>query len=540
MPDHTELYSAPPWAPQNDLKWLETVLNAQSLQFMIDCLPEIRATIAGCWNGTRLKVLDVGTGSGAGANLLGNLYAGGMLGYQIKVDALELMSSLEAYARAKYPFINYITADVRNLPPVANWDIVLCSHTLEHVEEPAVFLKHLQRLARSRVVIYTPYNEIDRIEGHINTIDDRFLATVGASGKRILKSPAWKPDSSCVIFSLPGLPQAKPTEQSGSSVEAKTETAMVADSASYAGASYQDRIANELRNHSGVFHGHESSEGLKRCMPTISAFTYAVELYRPYLLSKMPSVAIDPHVHDVIRKAQRPVRILSLGCATGDWEMAIARNYPGKCALALVDLNPELLSEAATFGKQHDIEVRIEPCDVNTYNITPGHYDFIVCRCSLHHFMMLERVLTQIRNGLADGGELLVIGEWIGRNGLQIYPETEKIANELFRALPARLRKNAYTGEVDAVLPNMDHSVNCFEAVRSEEILPGLLKVFRPVEYVAYDALLTLFFDFRYGPNYNLDDEHDREVVQRITALDVDYVQRNILRPTALFGRFGR
>ena len=220
--------------------------------------------------------------------------------------------------------------------------------------------------------------------------------------------------------------------------------------------------------------------------------------------------------------------------------MTIAREFPGKCQLTLVDLNRELLSEAAAFGKQHGIDVQIEPGDVNKYNITPGYYDLIVCRSSLHHFMMLERVLNEIRNGLTDDGDLLVIGEWIGRNGLQIYPETEKIANELFTALPARLRKNAYTGEVDKTHPNIDHSVDCFEAVRSEEILPALLEVFPRAEYVAYDALLTLFFDFRYGPNYNLDDEGDREIIQRITVLDVDYVQRNILRPTALFGIFGR
>jgi 2-polyprenyl-3-methyl-5-hydroxy-6-metoxy-1,4-benzoquinol methylase len=540
MSDHKELYFAPTWAPQNDLQWLETQLNAQSLQFMIDCLPEIHDAIARCWAGTPLKVLDVGTASGAGANLLGNLYAGGMLGYQIEVDALELTSSLAAYAKANYPFINYITADALDLPPTPNWDIVLCSHTLEHVERPADFLHHLQYLARSRVLIYTPYNEIDQIEGHINTIDDPFLAAVGAESKRIVTSPAWRPGLSCVIFSVPGLPLAETIKRRGRPGKAGIETVIVPDTAAHTGVSYEDRIANELQNHSGVFHQHASSEELERCMPTIPAFNYALELYGPYLVSKMPSVAIDPHVLDVIRKAQHPVRLLSLGCATGDWEMAIARNYPQKCNLTLVDLNPELLAEAAAFGRKHDIEVRIEPRDVNSYNITPGYYDFIVCRSSLHHFMMLERVLNEIRNGLADHGELLVIGESIGRKGLQIYPETEKIANDLFRALPARLRKNYYTGEVDTAIPNIDHSADCFEAVRSEEILPMLLEVFRPVEYVAYDSLVTLFFDFRYGRNYNLEDANDRQIIQRITALDADYVGRNVLRPTALFGRFKR
>src|ERR1039458_8572904 len=169
MSDHKELYSAPPSTPQNGLQPLETQRNAQSLQFMIDCLPAIHEAIARCWKGDPLKVLDVGTAGGAGANLLANLYAGGIPGYRIKVDVLEPTSRTEASAQARYPFIHYISADVADLPPVPDWDIILCSHMLERVEGPADFLQHLQHLARSLVLIYSPYNDTDRTDGHINT-----------------------------------------------------------------------------------------------------------------------------------------------------------------------------------------------------------------------------------------------------------------------------------------------------------------------------------------------------------------------------------
>lgn len=208
LPDASELYSAPAWAPHQDLRWLETCLNVQSIQFMVDCLPAIQTLFQRCWIGLPLRVLDVGTGSGAGANLLATLYSGRLLGFEATVDAMEIASSLERYARARFPLINYLVGDAWDLKPQDPWDMVICSHTIEHVERPVEFLRHLQALARHWVFVYAPYNEIDRIPGHINTIDDTFLETIGAGDRRIAFSPAWNPqvhkDPMCVSFTLPG------------------------------------------------------------------------------------------------------------------------------------------------------------------------------------------------------------------------------------------------------------------------------------------------------------------------------------------------
>lgn len=303
---------------------------------------------------------------------------------------------------------------------------------------------------------------------------------------------------------------------------------------------YQDRIANELRNHSGIFNAHESDEEIRRFSWKVGAFEHSMRCYSPYLQSKMPNVALDPYVLDRMQRAERPLRMLALGCATGDWELKLAQQAPGKCEVTMVDLNAELLAEGQRYGEKHGLKVNVVAGDVNTFDIAREYYDFIVCRSSLHHFIMLEKVLEGIREGLAPAGNFLILGEWIGRNGLQIYPETEIIANAIFSILPDRLRLNKYTGQIDKRHPNIDHSVDSFEAVRSEEILPKTLEVFEPVEYVAYDTLVTLFFDFRYGSNYNLDDAADRELVERLTALDIEYLEEGILRPTAMCGIFKR
>ena len=58
----------------------------QTLQFMIDMLPTIRELIREWPREKVLEVFDVGTGSGAGANLLGALYRSPVFGLQMKVE----------------------------------------------------------------------------------------------------------------------------------------------------------------------------------------------------------------------------------------------------------------------------------------------------------------------------------------------------------------------------------------------------------------------------------------------------------------------
>lgn len=203
------VYRPRPGRPDEDLHWVETCLNVQSAQFMIDALPGFRALLSRCERGVPVRVLDVGAASGAGSNVLASLYSGIFLGYQARVEAVEIEPYWVRYVRARFPLLHYTVADAWDLRPDRPWDIVTCSHTIEHVERPVAFARHLQSLARQGVLINAPYNETDRIPGHINTIDDDFLAQAGAEDIRILDSPAWQPagqpDPRCVVFLLPGL-----------------------------------------------------------------------------------------------------------------------------------------------------------------------------------------------------------------------------------------------------------------------------------------------------------------------------------------------
>lgn len=302
---------------------------------------------------------------------------------------------------------------------------------------------------------------------------------------------------------------------------------------------YENRLRSEVAHYSRLLAGQTGSEPVQQIEPKVPAFEFAMRRYSDYVKSKMPTKGnLDEYVVGRAHRSSRPVRLLSLGAGTGDWELKVARTACPAVEVILVDVNDDLMRGARTVAAEGGIPLCTRTEDVNAIRIEPGYYDFIVCRSSLHHFVELEHVLEQIRHGLVPEGEFLVIGEYIGRNGLMLYPETEAIAGRVFSTLPPRLRFNHYTKQVDESLPNFDHSQGNFEAIRSQDIMPLLMKDFSPVEFVTFDAFVSLLLDWRYGPNYDLTDSMDQAVVALITDLDVLAIANGILKPTALFGIF--
>ena len=120
-PDPAPLYCPPSWAQHETLEWLESCSGVQSMQFMIDCLPTIRKLIVGIPRQETLSVLDVGTGTGAGANVLATLYQGIFLGPRMKVEAIELVPHLKSYAKVKFPLINYLVGDILTYKESRRW-----------------------------------------------------------------------------------------------------------------------------------------------------------------------------------------------------------------------------------------------------------------------------------------------------------------------------------------------------------------------------------------------------------------------------------
>lgn len=171
-------------------KWI-----AQSIQFAIDCIPEIhRVLIQYYTRASDLAFLDIGAGSGAGSNLIASLHADRMIYSKMAVDAIDYIDKRLLWARFQYPNVNYQVEDLFHLPS-NNWDIVFCSHCLEHIENPRPFLNKIIDVCRGFAFVYIPYNEVDRIEGHAYTFTEEFFYPYKVLRTKVFHSLAWFADN---------------------------------------------------------------------------------------------------------------------------------------------------------------------------------------------------------------------------------------------------------------------------------------------------------------------------------------------------------
>ncbi|MGW1029901.1 class I SAM-dependent methyltransferase [Streptomyces sp. NPDC002577] len=104
------------------------------------CTQRIRNAVAGT------TVLEAGAGRG---------YLSGLLSERFEVTATDIIVSDEV--RERYPRVSFQEANVESLPfDDDSFDTVVCTHTLEHVQDLPAALRELRRVARRRLIIVVP------------------------------------------------------------------------------------------------------------------------------------------------------------------------------------------------------------------------------------------------------------------------------------------------------------------------------------------------------------------------------------------------
>lgn len=187
---------------------LDALWNAQSVGFMTELLPLMYPYFAQLEGKTSIRCLDVGTRTGAGAALMADLFQSHFAMLRIEVDTIDNDDSFREYQLARWPHLRQaLVGDVFNLPD-DSYDIVVCSHTIEHIEDPIPFAQKLSRIARHFAFFYCPYAETDPIPGHYR-VDDSLLDRLQPLEKRVIRSWWWRTRldpgmQNCVFFVLSG------------------------------------------------------------------------------------------------------------------------------------------------------------------------------------------------------------------------------------------------------------------------------------------------------------------------------------------------
>lgn len=140
------------------------------------CVEEILKNIRGG------SVLEVGCGKALLSNKIESS------GYEVKAIDIHIDNEV----RSKYPKITFMNGNVENLPfKEGEFDTVVCTHTLEHVQNLTRAIFELRRVAKKRLILVVPkqrpYKYTFDLHLHFFPYKHSFLQAIRPNNKHICK-----------------------------------------------------------------------------------------------------------------------------------------------------------------------------------------------------------------------------------------------------------------------------------------------------------------------------------------------------------------
>jgi 2-polyprenyl-3-methyl-5-hydroxy-6-metoxy-1,4-benzoquinol methylase len=144
---------------------LRNVFDVQSCVFTCEILPALWGLYPSGQH--RLSLLDVGPRTGAGTGLLQYLHHPESFSrIKLHTTAIDIDPTYKDYAAVHSPDVEYLVGDIFDVSLSRTFDVVLCSHTLEHLAEPLPFLRRLQALSKAWVIIACPFDVYRSLTWH--------------------------------------------------------------------------------------------------------------------------------------------------------------------------------------------------------------------------------------------------------------------------------------------------------------------------------------------------------------------------------------
>jgi SAM-dependent methyltransferase len=246
--------------------------------------------------------------------------------------------------------------------------------------------------------------------------------------------------------------------------------------------------------------------------------------------------ALAVAAHD--RQHDGPARFCSIGAGNCDAEVHMAvglqehgiRDFVIEC----FDLNPLMLERGHAQARELGVGDHIVGVDGDFNRWVPnGLYDGFVANQALHHVINLEGLFDGIAAALRPPGRFIV-SDMIGRNGHQRWPEARAIVESFWSELPEAYRYHHTLRRDEREFLDWDCSVEGFEGVRAQDIMPLLVDRFAFESFLAFGNVIDVFVDRGFGPNFEVDASWDRAFIDRVHARDVEALLSGEVKPTHL------
>jgi SAM-dependent methyltransferase len=294
---------------------------------------------------------------------------------------------------------------------------------------------------------------------------------------------------------------------------------------------YSQKIAAEINAYRETVKVHD--------LPPIHRY-WAEKFLMPKLrhlgIQEFWNLFVDP-VSRVWRQSGRPVEVASLGAGNCDFELEIARQIARQeipFRMHCYEVNPAMLDRGKEWVQREGLLncFRFVESDINRVSFD-REYGVFIANHSLHHFVNLEHIFESIRSSMRPDG-YFVVNDMIGRNGHMLWPEAYEIFAPLWASLDMEKKWNHQNRTYEETYHNWDYSVDGFEGIRAQDILPLLIQSFNFELFCAFNNITDLFIGRCFGHNFKPDDPRDQTFIDDVTHLDETSIREGKITPTHL------
>ena len=233
-----------------------------------------------------------------------------------------------------------------------------------------------------------------------------------------------------------------------------------------------------------------------------------------------------------------PRRFLSLGAGNCDLEIQLASSLTARgrtdFVIDCVDVNAQMLERGRLSAAAQHVapQLSLIQADLNSW-APAARYDVVLSVQALHHIVNLEGLFSNVQASLVPGGKFAII-DTIGRNGHRRWPEALGPVCEFWRKLPPSYRYNLQLDRYEEMFEDWDCSQDSFEGIRSQDILPLLLKQFQFHLFVGYGNLVDCFLDRSFGFHFHAEAEWDRAFIDCVHQRNERGLATGELKPTQM------